>query len=62
VPFDLPVNELRIESAWLNPLTHQRMAGMSRRVRWSWTGRSAARSDLIGAAPAPEEIKLIAVP
>ena len=68
VPYDLLVNELRIESAWLNPLTHQRAADMisagalelDRLI--SGTIRLEDVPAKIGAAPAPGEIKLIAVP
>lgn len=67
-PFDLLVNELRIESAWLNPLTHQRAADMvsagvlelDRLI--SGTIALEEVPGKIGAAPAAGEIKLIAVP
>ena len=68
VPFDLLVNELRIESAWLNPLTHQRAADMvsagALELDRLISGTIALEDvpDKIGAAPAPGEIKLIAVP
>ena len=68
VPFDLLVNELRIESAWLNPLTHQRAADMVSAGTLELDrliSGTIALEDVpgkIGAAPAPGEIKLIAVP
>ena len=68
VPFDLLVNELRIESAWLNPMTHKRAAAMVSAGTLE-LDRLISRSigleevaGVVGAAPAPGEVKIIAVP
>ena len=68
VPFDLLVNELRIESAWLNPMTHARAVAMIS-VGALELDRLISRiigldevPGVVGAAPAPGEIKIIAVP
>lgn len=67
-PYDLLVKELRIESAWLNPLTHGRAAQMigagvlelDRLI--TRTIPLAEVPGVVGAAPAFGEIKIIAVP
>jgi len=67
-PYDLLVKELRIESAWLNPLTHGRAARMiasgaldlDRLI--TRTIPLAEVPAVVGAAPAFGEIKIIAVP
>jgi threonine dehydrogenase-like Zn-dependent dehydrogenase len=67
-PYELLVKELRLESAWLNPLTHARAARMiasgvldlDRLIT-----RTIPLSEVpavVGAAPAFGEIKIIAVP
>lgn len=68
VPYDLLVNELRIESAWLNPLTHARAAAMVAagtleldRLISRTIGLDEVAA-IVGAAPAPGEVKIIAVP
>lgn len=67
-PYELLVKELRLESAWLNPLTHARAARMiaagvlelDRLI--TRTIPLAEVPAVIGAAPAAGEIKIIAVP
>lgn len=67
-PYDLLVKELRVESAWLNPLTHGRAAQMiasgvldlDRLI--TRTISLAEVPAVVGAAPAFGEIKIIAVP
>lgn len=68
VPYELLVNELRIESAWLNPLTHARAAAMVAAGTLE-LDRLISRTigldevaGIVGAAPAPGEVKIIAVP
>jgi len=68
VPYDLLVNELRIESAWLNPLTHARAAAMVAAGTLE-LDRLISRTigldevaGIVGAAPAPGKVKIIAVP
>jgi L-iditol 2-dehydrogenase len=67
-PFDLLTRELRIEPAWLNPLTHARAAKLiadgvlelDRLV--TRTVPLVAVPAIVGAAPAFGEIKIVAVP
>ncbi|MEO5805678.1 zinc-dependent alcohol dehydrogenase family protein [Devosia sp.] len=68
VPFDLLVNELRIESAWLNPLTHGRAAAMVAsgvleldRLITRTIGLEEVAA-VVGTAPAQGEIKIIVRP
>lgn len=67
-PYDLLVKELRLESAWLNPLTHGRAAAMIAsgvleldRLITRTIGLDEVPA-VIGAAPAFGEIKIVAVP
>ncbi|WP_375450404.1 zinc-dependent alcohol dehydrogenase family protein [uncultured Devosia sp.] len=68
VPFDLLVNELRIESAWLNPFTHQRAADMVAAGTLELDrliSRTIGLDDVpgvVGAPAAAGDIKVIAVP
>jgi len=68
IPFDLLTRELRIESAWLNPMTHARAAAMVAAGTLDLDrliSRTISLEEVpgaVGAAPAPGEIKLIAVP
>ena len=67
-PFDLLTKELRLESAWLNPLTHRRAAALITDGALSLdrlitrTIPLAEVPAVIAAAPAFGEIKVIAVP
>jgi threonine dehydrogenase-like Zn-dependent dehydrogenase len=67
-PFDLLVKELRLEAAWLNPLTHGRAAamiasgGLELDKLITRTIPLAEVPAVIGAAPAFGEIKIVAVP
>ena len=67
-PYDLLVKELRLESAWLNPLTHGRAAAMIASGVLE-LGKLVTRTvplaevpGVVGAAPELGEIKIIAVP
>jgi len=67
-PYDLLVNELRLESAWLNPHTHGRAAAMigsgvlelDRLI--TRTIPLAEVPAVVGAAPGFGEIKILAIP
>ncbi len=67
-PFELLTKELRLESAWLNPLTHRRaselIAGgaLSLDKLITRTVRLAEVPEVIAAAPAYGEIKIIVAP
>jgi L-iditol 2-dehydrogenase len=68
MPFDLLVNEVRVEGAYLNPLTHARAAAMIAERVLSLdplVSRIVSLRDvpaIIASSPAPGEIKIVARP